>query len=356
MGEITTKVNEIDDLSDDDITATAIDLFLEQGFIKQDLDSYSNLPRSSPETRLSRKSVINPAIDTGLEDIDKETTKLKQFMDAVINDGTEVDHQFVSAVRRLTNNITILQNDHYKGEIDDTEFVNQMTKIENEVTRIDNTLGIPKKVSKLVFGDEPTRRATAISSIAERLTRINRVANESNQSIRPTTAQKSVKDRKDLLEFSETNETDMENFDQLKSILEHAEPEKHKSTESLRETVGAVLNTLGEFKNESILQTPGGVELKQGLDSLRKELTKANRKPVKSVRKSLAKCRDFIEKIEEFKQNIEVPSELSSITQSDTDFIKPIKTIQKEDQRFLVRSSFDELDENAPKIARTILR
>ena len=141
----------------------------------------------------------------------------------------------------------------------------------------------------------------------------------------------------------------MVKLNQLKSILEDSEPEKHKSTKSLRETVRNVINAIGEFENQSFIQTADGVEFKQELAGLRKELTDASRKPVKSVRKSLAKCRDFIEKIEEVQQN--------SISESEKTITKSsLKKIPKEGQRFFISSTFDQLDENAPKIARTILR
>ena len=54
---------------------------------------------------------------------------------------------------------------------------------------------------------------------------------------------------------------------------------------------------------------------------------------------------------------IKKPEELSSITESDYAIPKPsLLKVPKASQRFYVSSSFDKLDENAPKIARTILR
>ena len=159
LDEITAKVRETENVSDDDVTTTAIDLILDKGFIKQDLDSYSDSPipsgalkNSSSSSKKSirttttrrttvrrmttstpRKSIKTVAIDTGLDDLDKETAKLKASMEAAKSGGTEVDDKFTATVNRLTNRITILQNDHDNGEIDDSEFVDRMTKIEKEV-------------------------------------------------------------------------------------------------------------------------------------------------------------------------------------------------------------------------------
>ena len=116
----------------------------------------------------------------------------------------------------------------------------------------------------------------------------------------------SVEAGKDAVAFMEHDEFDPDKLDLLKSILAQtpkSDDIASESTASLRETAVTALDALKILKNESLFQTPNGVEFKQELVGLRDELAESVQLPAKSVRKSLAKCHDFIEKIDQFKQN-----------------------------------------------------
>ena len=56
--------------------------------------------------------------------------------------GEEIDDKFTKTVSRLTKRITVLQKDYEKNEIDDEEFKDKMAKIEKDVGKIDNQLGL----------------------------------------------------------------------------------------------------------------------------------------------------------------------------------------------------------------------
>ena len=62
--------------------------------------------------------------------------------------GEEIDEKFTKSVSRLTKRITVLKSDYENNEMDDAEFKEKMTKIEKEVAKIDNQLGLKVWVDK----------------------------------------------------------------------------------------------------------------------------------------------------------------------------------------------------------------
>ena len=162
------------------MTDTALDIFLDRGWIKQDLDSYSDSPipsaaqkesssnarhtvRKSVKTKTvtrrtttqnPRKSLRSPQIDMGLINLGDESAKLMKSMEDAKSDGTEVDNKFASNVNRLTRRITVLQKDQQDGKIDEDAFVDKMVKIEKELGRIDTQLGLAKESVQSEHSDQ----------------------------------------------------------------------------------------------------------------------------------------------------------------------------------------------------------
>ena len=104
-----------------------------------------------------------------LVQLGSESEKLKENLEAGRDD---LDANVVSTVNRLTRRVTILQKSLSKDSMNEAEFAERMTKIEQEAAKIESQLDLSSE-SEIAPTDENAPRATKIARLTQRITRIN---------------------------------------------------------------------------------------------------------------------------------------------------------------------------------------